>query len=131
MIEFQHPFFTKSPQKQKTFLFSVIILLAISILVLVFLIQLLNAPIFFIFIPLLFLVFASFIDVPQGVKSGQLTYLSPFLLHTKIKRNKIDLHGGTLFDYYFVLDTQLNARQRKQLILKNYIIGLLNLIEKF
>ena len=95
------------------------------------LIDFLNAPIFFILIPLLFLVFAQFIDVPQGVKSGQLNYLSPFLLHTKVKNDKIELHGGTLFDYYFMLDPQLNARERKQMILKNYVIGLLNLIDKF
>lgn len=95
------------------------------------LIYFLSAPILFIFIPILFLVFAPFIDVPQGVKTGQLIYLSPFLLHTKEKNNKIELHGGTLFDYYFILDPSHNERERKQLILKNYVIGLLNLIDKF
>ncbi len=131
MIEFQHHFFSKSRQKQNSILFTIIILLVLCISVVGLLIYFLSAPILFIFIPILFLVFAPFIDVPQGVKTGQLIYLSPFLLHTKEKNNKIELHGGTLFDYYFMLDPSHNALERKQLILKNYVIGLLNLIDKF
>ena len=72
---------------------------------------------------------APFIDVPGLKKSGGLIYYSLFLLAEKPKEQKMTIHGGTLFDYYFGLKFQTTGKQRTQFILQQYLTGLLNLIE--
>ena len=42
----------------------------------------------------------------------------------------IKIHGGTLFDYVFVIDQKMNGKQRTNFIIHQYLEGLLNLIEK-
>lgn len=74
-------------------------------------------------------VIASFFDTPSLRKSGRLIYYSPLFLTEKEKKGVIILHGGTLFDYFFVIDRRLNGRQRTRFILKNYLEGMLALIE--
>jgi len=74
-------------------------------------------------------VIAPFFDTPSLKKSGDLIYYSPLFLAEKPQDGKIILHGGTLFDYVFVIDRRTNGKQRTNFILQQYLEGLLNLIE--
>ncbi|WP_225586950.1 hypothetical protein [Algoriphagus sp. Y33] len=80
-------------------------------------------------IPLILSLVAPFFDVPALKKSGDLIYYSPLFLAEKQKKGLITVHGGTLFDYVFVLDRSLNGRQRSNLIMEQYLEGLVNLID--
>ncbi len=42
----------------------------------------------------------------------------------------IKIHGGSLFDYVFVIDQKMNGKQRVNFIIQQYLEGLLNLIEE-
>ena len=86
-------------------------------------------PLVFLVLALSLSVLAPFFDVPSMVASGKMQYLSLFLLSEKAGEGKRRLHGGTLFDYYFTLPEKWNGRQRKTLILYEYLKGLLYLIE--
>ena len=57
-------------------------------------------------------------------------YYSPLFITEKPKNGLIKIHGGTLFDYYFVIDKKMNGKQRTDFIIHQYFIGLLSLIEK-
>ncbi|PTX41500.1 hypothetical protein C8P64_3300 [Christiangramia gaetbulicola] len=74
-------------------------------------------------------VIASFFDMPSMIKSGKLKYESSLLISEKEKNNQITIHGGTLFDYYFVLKKDDNGKNRRNFILLEYLNGILNLIE--
>ncbi len=74
-------------------------------------------------------IIAPFIDTPSLKKSGHLIYHSPLFLSEKLKKGVIKIHGGTLFDYVFVIDRNLNGKQRTNFIIQQYLEGLLNLIE--
>ena len=76
-------------------------------------------------------VFAPFVDVPSGVKSGSLLYYSPLLIAEKVKNNRITLHSGSLFDYYFTLDFNQAAAERKKQVFTCYVDGLLALIAQY
>lgn len=76
-------------------------------------------------------IIAPFFDTPSLAKQGELIYYSPLFLTEKGKNGVITMHGGTLFDYYYVLDRTLNGTQRTKLIIKGYLDGLLNLIEEY
>lgn len=76
-------------------------------------------------------VFAPFVDVPSGVKAGSLIYYSPLLIGEKVRKNRLVLHSGSLFDYYFVLNKQHSPQQKKKQIFKGYIDGLLEVISQF
>lgn len=120
-------------KKQKTkFLFKlislVLIVLISSILLSYYLSILFLAPvIFWITISII----ASFFDMPSMIASGKLSYHSSLLISEEEKDEEIIIHGGTLFDYYFVLDPTATGNQRKNMILREYLNGLLNLIEKY
>ncbi len=58
-------------------------------------------------------------------------YYSQLFIAEKPKDGIIKIHGGTLFDYYFVIDKKMNGKQRKNFIIQEYLQGLLNLIEKY
>ena len=58
-------------------------------------------------------------------------YYSPLFITEKPKNGLIKIHGGTLFDYYFVIDKKMNGRQRTNFIIQQYLEGLLHLIEKY
>ena len=73
---------------------------------------------------------APFLDVPMGIKKGNLVRYSPMFITSKEVKNKIQLHGGTLFDYYFCLPQFNSASKRKKEVLLAYLNGLLNLIEQ-
>ena len=58
-------------------------------------------------------------------------YYSNFLITEKEKNGVVKIHGGTLLDYYFVLNFKWNSQQRTNYILQQYLEGLLNLIETY
>lgn len=80
-------------------------------------------------IPITLSVVASFFDVPGLKKSGHLVYYSTLFLSEKPKDGKITVHGGTLFDYVFVIDRKLNGRKRMNLVLQQYLEGLDHMID--
>ncbi|MFD1016201.1 hypothetical protein [Winogradskyella rapida] len=69
--------------------------------------------------------------MPSLKKSGKLIYYSPLFIAEKPKNGLIKIHGGTLFDYYFVIDKTMNGKQRTDFIIQQYLDGLLRLIEKY
>jgi len=73
---------------------------------------------------------APFFDMPSIKKSGRMTYYSALFIAENPKNGVMTIHGGTLFDYYFVLDRQSRGRQRTAIIIQQYLEGLLSLIEK-
>jgi len=75
-------------------------------------------------------IIAPFFDTPALKKSGNLIYYSPLFLSEKPKKGVIKIHGGTLFDYVFVIDRRMSGKQRTNLIVQQYLEGLLNLIEE-
>ncbi|MCK0158234.1 hypothetical protein MWU65_13650 [Cellulophaga sp. F20128] len=81
-------------------------------------------------IPITLSIIAPFFDTPSLKKSGGLIYYSPLFLSEKPKNGLIKIHGGTLFDYVFVIDLKLNGKQRTNFIIQQYLEGLLNLIEE-
>ncbi|MCF8336665.1 MAG: hypothetical protein K9I74_01655 [Bacteroidales bacterium] len=82
------------------------------------------------FFSLVLSIIAPFFDVPSLKKSGKLTYHSLLFLSEKPKNGVIKIHGGTLFDYVFVIDKKMNGKQRTSFIIQQYLQGLLNLIEE-
>jgi hypothetical protein len=74
---------------------------------------------------------APFFDTPSLRKSGKLTYHSLLFLSEKPHKGVITIHGGTLFDYVFVLDNRIDGNQRRVFIVQQYVEGLLSLIEKY
>ena len=74
-------------------------------------------------------VIASFFDMPSMIKNGKLQYESSLLISEKEKDNQITIHGGTFFDYYFVLNKNDNRKNRRNFILLEYLNGILKLIE--
>jgi hypothetical protein len=75
-------------------------------------------------------VIAPFVDVPLLNRRGKLIYHSALFLSEPPRNGVITIHGGTLFDYVFAIDRNLNGRQRRQFILQQYLEGLQHLIEK-
>ncbi|SMG43432.1 hypothetical protein SAMN05661096_03026 [Marivirga sericea] len=76
-------------------------------------------------------IFASFIDVPTARNTGNIVYYSPLLLASAVKDHKIQLHGGTLFDYYYTLSLHKSEKRNKKAILYSYMEGLINLLDHF
>ena len=74
---------------------------------------------------------APFVDVPGMVKAGKLSYHSVFLLAEAPKDGVLNLHGGTLFDYVYVLDFKQSGKARTAFILQAYLEGLLHLIATY
>ncbi|RKS42503.1 hypothetical protein BC962_3261 [Gillisia mitskevichiae] len=74
-------------------------------------------------------IIAPFFDMPSMIKSEKLRYESSLLISEKKKNNQITIHGGTLFDYYFVLNKDDNGKIRKNFILLEYLNGILKLME--
>lgn len=51
-------------------------------------------------------------------------------IEEKAVDGSIKIHGGTLFDYYYVIDRKMTVKQRLNFIIRQYILGLLALIEQ-
>ncbi|KAB1065056.1 hypothetical protein [Salibacter halophilus] len=127
----QHPFYQKTKKEQRNVQLKVG-LLALTIIIIFFVIgfvtnlYLLPALLF----PIVITIIAPFLDVPAMVDKGKLTYQSLLLLTEKGQNGVIKLHGGTLLDYLYVIDSNWNAQQRKQFIIKEFLSGLINLIDE-
>lgn len=130
MSEIRHRFYEKT-KKEKSKILALLILSAIGLILLSVLLSWLTGYwlIAGISIPVTLTILAPFIDVPQMVSSGKLIYLSPLFFAEPQKKNTITLHGGTIFDYLFVLDRNTNGQHRVKVILLCYIRGILKLIE--
>ena len=76
-------------------------------------------------------IIAPFFDMPSLKKSGRMIYYSPLFITEKPKDGLIKIHGGTLFDYYFVIEKKMNGKQRTDFIIQQYLDGLLHLIQKY
>ena len=72
---------------------------------------------------------APFFDVPSSIEKGSLKYYSLFLLAEQEKNKIIKIHGGTLFDYYFVFQKEMTKQERTKIVLLEYLKGLRNLVE--
>ena len=73
-------------------------------------------------------IIAPFFDIPALKKNGRLIYYSSLFIAEKEKDGKIIIHGGSLFDYVFVIDKKLTGKQRTNFILQKYLEGILNLM---
>lgn len=128
----QHKFYQKSKADQIKWLF---LLSGIVILVLLgfALISWLSGVywIALIAFPLILSTAAPFIDTPMLKKSGKLIYCSNLFLMEKPQNGVIKIHGGTLFDYVFVLEKSMTGKQRTNYILQQYLEGLLFLIQRY
>ena len=131
-MKLKNQYFLLSKKEQKLFQIK---LAAISIAIII----LLGMVLFFVNTKLLFLLLfvisivismiAPFYDIPSLVENGQLKYHSLFLLAEKEKKEVITIHGGTLFDYYFVFSKEMTNRERTKLVLLEYLKGLKNIIK--
>lgn len=74
-------------------------------------------------------IIAPFFDIPALKKKGKLIYHSSLFITEKEKNGIIIIHGGSLFDYVFVIDKKLNGKQRTNFIFQKYLEGILNLID--
>ena len=60
-----------------------------------------------------------------------MVYYSPLFISEKPKNGLLKIHGGTLFDYFFVVDKKMNGKRRTNYIIQQYLNGLLFLIEDY
>ncbi len=127
----KHSFYSKSKKERNQIQFA-IGFVAFSVLLIALYISWLTGIylIVIIIFPITLSIIAPFFDVPSLKKSGGLIYYSPLFVSEKPKNGVIKIHGGTLFDYVFVIDRKLNARQRKTFIMQKYLEGLLKLLEQ-
>jgi len=75
-------------------------------------------------------IIAPFFDTPTLIKSGKIIYHSPLFISERPRKGVIKIHGGSLFDYVFVIDRQMTGNQRTRFILQQFLEGLLNLIDE-
>jgi uncharacterized integral membrane protein len=127
----QHPFYQKTKKEQrnvqiKVGLLALIIIIIFSVIGFVANLYLLPALLF----PIVITIIAPFLDVPVMVEKGKLKYQSLLLLTENGQDGIIKLHGGTLLDYVYVIDSNWNAQQRKQFIIKEFLNGLIKLIDE-
>lgn len=124
-----HRFYSKTKKEQSRILIW-ILLLALFVIILSCWLAWVSQFYFFGIIVILgvLTLVAPFIDVPSMKKSGKLRYHSLLMLSEKPKDGVIKIHGGTLFDYVFVIDKKMNGNQRRTFIVQQYVEGLLNLI---
>lgn len=127
----KHKFYIKTQKQQRQIQF-LIAFSAFIVIVLSFIISWISGFYllgFFVF-PIVLSIIAPFFDTPSLKKSGKLTYHSLLFLSEGNENGIIKLHGGTLFDYVFVIDRKMNGKQRTTFIIQQYLQGLLNLIEE-
>lgn len=125
-----HTFYKKSQKEQNWIVFKILLLALLTLILTCWLAYL--TDLYFLgilaILGVLTLV-APFVDVPSMKKSGKLRYHSLLMLSEKPKDGVIKIHGGTLFDYVFVIDKKMTGNQRRTFIVQQYAEGLLDLIE--
>ncbi|MGV7105045.1 hypothetical protein [Flavobacterium sp. U410] len=125
-----HQFYRKNKKEQNRILFIIaicfLVIILLSIIISIYSgIYLIGILIFTIALSII----APFFDMPSLKKSGKIIYHSPLLITEKPKNELIKIHGGTLFDYFFVIDKDMNGKQRTDFIIQQYLIGLLSIME--
>ena len=108
--------------QMKLLLSSLIAILSIGIFL--FLISPKLTFLIIIVIPILISIIAPFFDVPSLIEKEKLKYYSLFLLAEQEIDKTIKIHGGTLFDYYFVFQEQMPKQERTKIVLLEYLKGL-------
>ncbi|UZR93814.1 hypothetical protein [Chondrinema litorale] len=131
MNQLNHQFYLKPEAEQKRFIWKVVSLIIILFAIIFLLSWWKGWYLLIILCPIILMSLASFVDAPSGKKDGTLIYYSPLLIVEKKKEAILNLHGGTLFDYCFVLDRKQNAAERTKFILKSYLEGIVNLIKEY
>lgn len=126
-----HRFYNKRKAQQDRILRLNALLILLPVFAFIFLSAFFSYYVFIIPAGIIFSTFICFIDVPLGKRNGVFTYYSPLLFTTQEKGRTIEIHGGTLFDYYFTLDRRQSKGARKRIIIYYYLVGLLNLIEQY
>lgn len=127
----EHKFYQKSKKEQNQIFATIAIATILILIIAIFIALKLNLRLTGILIFAIVLsIIAPFFDMPSLKKSGKMIYYSPLFITEKPKNGTIKIHGGTLFDYYFVIDKTLNGKQRTDFIIQQYIQGLLCLMEK-
>lgn len=128
----RHRFYIKSEKEQKQIQFLIGFFALIVILTSLFISWKTGIYLFGVLtFPIILSIIAPFFDTPSLKKSGDLVYYSSLFLAERPKNGMIKIHGGTLFDYVFVIDRQMSIKQRTNFIIQQYLEGLLNLIEKY
>ncbi len=131
-LAIEHRYYSKSKKQQQKIQFTIAgITLSTNLIILVFAVMFKIYLLPIIGIAVTISIIAPFYDVPALVRNGKLYYYSPMLLAEKVKNGIIKIHGGTLFDYVFCIDKNLNGNQRTNAILKSYIDGIINLINVY
>jgi hypothetical protein len=131
-LELNHRFYQK-PKGEQIKIQILIALGALFIIALALLLSVISGfflLVLFVF-PVTLSIIAPFFDAPSMKKTGKLIYYS-FLFVTEKENNEvIKVHGGTLFDYIFVIDRKMSGKQRTSFIIQQYLEGLINLIEEY
>ncbi|MFN0290405.1 hypothetical protein [Pedobacter helvus] len=127
----EHRFYQKT-KKEQTRIQVLVGLITLTILLLIIILSWWTKMYLLIFIalPVIISLVAPFFDAPSLKESGRVVYLSSLLLAEIPKKGIMKIHGGTLFDYFFVIDRKMNGKQRTNFILSKFLQGLLKLIEE-
>ncbi|MFN2394232.1 MAG: hypothetical protein ABR597_00945 [Bacteroidales bacterium] len=131
-LELNHRFYQK-PKEEQVKIQILIALGAIFIIAMAFLLSVISGfflLVLFVF-PITLSIIAPFFDTPSLKKSGRLIYFSSLFIVEKEKNGVIKVHGGTLFDYVFVIDRNMSGKQRTSFIIQQYLEGLINLLEEY
>lgn len=127
-----HPFFNKSRKEQRQIQLFVGIVGLFVIILSATISWILGIYVFWFLVTAITLsIVAPFFDIPAMKRRGALIYYSPLFLSEKLKKGVLKIHGGTLFDYVFVIDKRSSGAQRTRLILQCYVEGLLSLIDTY
>jgi hypothetical protein len=125
-----HKYFSKSNKEQNQIQLKIgSAAFALNLVVLV--LSILSGFYFFIYLSIIITlsIIAPFYDIPALKKKGKLIYYSSLFITEKEEKGIIKIHGGSLFDYVFVIDKSLSGKQRTNFVLQKYLEGLLNLIK--
>jgi hypothetical protein len=124
-----HPYYLK-PKKEQNKIQIKIGFIALFFNVVVMVVSIFSGLYFLICISIVttLSVIAPFFDIPALKKQGKLMYYSTLFVTEKEEKGSIKIHGGSLFDYVFVIDKTLSGQQRTNFILQQYLEGILNLI---
>ncbi|MFT6191911.1 hypothetical protein [Polaribacter sp.] len=124
-----HPYYLK-PKKEQNKIQIKIGFIALFFNVIVMVVSIFSGLYFLICISIVttLSVIAPFFDIPALKKQGKLMYYSTLFVTEKEEKGSIKIHGGSLFDYVFVIDKTLSGQQRTNFILQQYLEGILNLI---
>lgn len=131
-MELNHRFYQK-PKGEQIKIQILIALGAFFIIALAFLLSVMSGfflLVLFVF-PVTLSIIAPFFDSPSMKKTGKLIYYSSLFVTEKENKGVIIVHGGTLFDYVFVIDRKMSGKQRTSFIIHQYLEGLINLIEEY